>query len=137
MSKYWKNRGVSLECMLETAMSRPDELEALVQQVGNEDYARLLFDITRYQKFMLLEQLLSTWLTRIWESIRERLQLDITNQNPGPDFEASINAMLARLVRLMARNPTRVPSLPPRPKQQAGDTERFMNRSLLPCEVLS
>jgi hypothetical protein len=134
--KIWENRGVSLKHMLETALERPNELEALVWQVGNTDHARILLDIARHQGFLSLEPLLSAWLTRAWESIRTQLQLDIAYPIPDPDFEDGMSAMLDRLARLMAGNPSRVPSLPRRSEQQPGGLEKVLNRSLLHQEVI-
>jgi hypothetical protein len=104
-SKQWARRGVTLEQMLTTAMDAPERLAELVRQVRNQDHARLLLDVVRRQRFLLLEELVAAWLRAVWESIRDQLQLDIADQADAPAVEERVRAMLRRLARLIARNP--------------------------------
>src|SRR5207248_3543659 len=63
-------RGVTLECLLTTALENPDALEALVRQTRCQDHASLLLDVVRCQVFLSLEQLVAAWLSAVWDSIR-------------------------------------------------------------------
>jgi hypothetical protein len=128
---HWNERGVSLERMLDTAMHRPDELERMVRQTGYQDAARWLLEVVRCQQFLSLEQLVRAWLTAVWDFVRGQIQLDICEQPPSAEFDARIRAMLDRLARLIAENPTRIPKRLPSPRDRPDDLDDTLGHSLL------
>jgi hypothetical protein len=129
--RQWVSRGVSLEGLLTAAAGSPEELEALVRRTRNQDHARHLLDVVRSQTFLSLEPLVSAWLSAVWDSVRDLLQLDLNGRGPGALFEGRIKAMLNRLARLIARTPSRIPKLPPRPKDPPDDLDGTLRRSIL------
>jgi hypothetical protein len=127
-------RGVTLECLLTTALHNPDALEAIVQQTRLQEYACLLLDVVRArpQDFLSLEQLVAAWLWAVWGAVRDLLQLDLNGHANDASFGARIEAMLNRLARLMACNPTRIPRRPRRPDgQPPDDLDDTLNSSIL------
>lgn len=131
--RQWAREGVTLEGLLTTALERPCDLEALVRQTRNQDFARVLLEVARSQAFLSLEQLVLAWLTTVWDSIRDQLLLDLAAGPPPTAFEADVRAMLGRLARQIANNPTRIPPLPPRRRgtDKGDDLDDLLNRPLL------
>lgn len=129
--RLWVERGVTLECLLTTALNRPAELEALVRRTQNQDHARVLLEVVRAGQFASLEQLVLAWLAAIWDSIRDQIRLDLAAGPPTAAFHASMRAMLSRLARLIDANPTRIPNLPRRTTDEGDDLNDFLNRPLL------
>jgi hypothetical protein len=126
------DRGVPLQCLLTTAINSPGDLENLVRQTRCQDYATLLLDVVRCQRFLSLEPLVAAWLSAVWESIRDLLQLDLSGHAPDDAFDARVGAMLNRLARLIARNPSRIPRRPPRPNDQPpANLDDALERSML------
>lgn len=125
-------RGVTLECLLTTALENPDALEALVRQTCNQDHASHLLDVIRCQAFLSLEQLVAAWLSAVWDSIRDLLQLDLNGHAHDSSFDARIRAMVDRLARLIARNPSRIPNRPRRSDDRPpDDLDDTLGRSIL------
>lgn len=130
--RKWDRRGVTLEGLLTAALDRSADLEALVRQTGHQDHARVLLEVARSQPFLSLEGLVFAWLEAIWDSIRDQLCFDLAAGTPTAAFNACVRAMLCRLARLIAANPTRVPSRPRRsPTDEGDDLDDFLNRPLL------
>ncbi len=126
------NLGVPLERLLTTAYENPNELEALVRQARYQEYARVLLDVVRCQLFLSLEQLIAAWLSALWDPIRDLLQLDLSCHAQDPSFEAKIRAMLHRLARLIARDPSRIPNRPRRSDElPPDDLDDTLGRSIL------
>lgn len=123
--------GVTLERLLSTALNRPDELEAVVRQTRNQVHACLLLDIVRCQSFLSLEQLTLAWLSAVWDSVHDLLQLDLSDHAPNAAFDGKIRVMLNRLARLIAQKPTRIPNLPRCPKDPPDDLDRTLGQSIL------
>lgn len=125
-------RGVPLDCLLTTALERPEDLETLVRQTRNEDYACLLLEVVRNQSFLSLEHLTPAWLSAVLDSVRDSLQLDLNGHSMDTAFNGKIDAMLDRMARLIAQNPSRIP---PRPRTAAGrpsdDLGTTLGKSLL------
>ena len=125
-------RGVPLELLLTTAYESPADLEELVRHTRYQDHASLLLDVVRSQAFLSLEQLVAAWLSAVWDSIRDLLQLDLNGHAHDSSFDAKIRAMLERLARLIARKPSRIPNRPRRsgdkPPEDLDDT---LGRSIL------
>jgi hypothetical protein len=125
-------RGATLECLLTTAFANSDALEALVRQTHHQDYASLLLNIVWCQVFLSLEQLVKAWLSAVWDSIRDLLQLDLSGHAHDSSFDARIRVMLDRLARLIARNPSRIPNRPCRSSDQPpDDLDDTLRRSIL------
>lgn len=128
----WIRRGVTLERLLTAALAQSADLEALVRQTRHQPYACVLLDVARAEQFCSLEGLVFAWLEAIWDSIRDQLCLDLAAGSPTASFQASVRAMLCRLARLIAANPTRVPSRPRRrPTDDGDDLDDLLNRPLL------
>jgi hypothetical protein len=125
-------RGVQLERLLITAYESPGDLEALVGQTRSQDYARLLLDVIRSQSFLSLEQLVAAWLSAVWDSIRDLLQLDLSGHALDSSFDIRVSAMMDRLACLIARNPSRIPPRPRRTGDQPPhDLDDTLGRSIL------
>jgi hypothetical protein len=125
-------RGVTLERLLTTAIDSPNDLEALVRQTRHQHHASLLLDVVRGQTFLSLEQLVAAWLSAVWDLIRDLLQLDLNGHAHDSSFETRIRAMLDRLARLIARNPSRIPSRPRRSSDKPpDDLDDTLGRSIL------
>jgi hypothetical protein len=125
-------RGVTLECLLTTAFANSDALEALVQKTRYQDHANLLLIIVRCQAFLSLEQLVKAWLSAVWDSIHDLLQLDLSSHAHDSSFDDRIREMLDRLARLIARNPSRIPNRPRRSGDQPpDDLDDTLRRSIL------
>jgi hypothetical protein len=124
-------QGVTLECLLTTALDNPDELEPLIRQTRNQEHACLLLQVVRCQRFLSLEQLVFAWVLAVWDSIHDLLQLNLNGHALDASFEDKVRGMLNRLARLIARNPTRIPKLPPRPKNPPNNLDGTLGQSIL------
>ena len=125
-------RGVPLKGLLSTALDRPNDLEALVKQTGCQEHASLLLDVVRCQTFVSTEQLLVAWLSAVWDSVRDLLQLDLCPNAHDPRFDASVRGMVDRIARLMARNPSRIPNRHKRVNdRRLDDLDDTLGRSIL------
>jgi hypothetical protein len=68
----------------------------------------------------------------VWDSIRDMLQLDLNGHGQDASFNARIGAMLDRLARRIARDPSRIPNRPRRSDHQPpNDLDDTLDRSIL------
>jgi hypothetical protein len=124
-------RGVPFDRLLSTAYEAPCDLEALVRQTRYQDHAKLLLDVVRCQAFLSFKQLIAAWLSAVWDSVRDLLQIDLCDHTRDFTFEARIRSMVRRLARLMARNPSRIPGRPRRSDDDApDDLDDLLGRSI-------
>jgi hypothetical protein len=111
--KQWVKRGVDPKQLFEAALDGDRSIvRDLVNQVGNDDYARLLLDATSGKENLNLEEVLRLFLNSTWDYIRDHLQIDCREGGVPDAFLKRVDQMLDRLIRGLLKNPSRVAARP-------------------------
>lgn len=128
--KQWKNRGTGPKELFESATADDRHLmRDLVRRTRNDDFAQLLEHAIDGEISPDLETVIRSFLTSVWENVRDHLQLDRSENDVPEAFLERVNQMLDRLTRDLHKDPSRVPRCPGR-SQPPRDIDDVLGESL-------